>query len=507
MVKQTGKAFTYQGLVGLVLMGSAAWAPPPDLQEPSIPLDRWLVSEPFAAGVDGAAEALETHHLEAESERALFPDRDVEVAGTYWHLVRDDSSSVLDLDARFPNRPSPAVTYAHAYIRSPSERTMRLRWGVPSCAAARLRLNSVPLVPGQTPAAPGSAVEGAEGGREREERAMAVRLAAGWNTLLAAVAASDCPYRVEVRLEPVATPSDEGDEEPSGLEGLQVQASRPPGVRRTFPRAFVTAADATVAPALSWATGDADLRASLWLALTPWGAPESVVAAHARAQEEEEAAAEREPGGRRPRDVRGREPPGGEATEDPEPERLAALRERLLPSPPPPQPAPQRVELELEVGGRDVERVTELDGPGRARTLSVPVSLDEMERAVRSGSIEARLRWRVDGDDRRVEGRLPLASAPDLDPRGTPITLTGWTEDEGGARRGEWRVPGSLSGRSLELLTPSAPGRYAIDGRPVQANADGRILLCEACEAGRRIRLTVAPDGPWSEAPTVRVVP
>lgn len=492
MVKRTGKVATWPAICALgVLLAPIPWTTLPERSDP-IALDRWLVSEPFAAETEGAPKALEGEYLEALASPGLLPDRDVELGGAYWHLVRDDSSAALDLDARFPERPPVAVAYAHAYIRSPEDRTVRLRWRAPECGAARLRLNAEPLVP-----AGGDEMEPQP--RADGERAMAIRLGAGWNTLLAEVAAGDCPFRLEARLERAAALSVETAETTPGLVGVRVQASRPPAMHRTFPRAFVTAADPAVATPFTWEAGREELGASLRLELAAWGAPAPVVA-RARAERAAEEGEERPR--RRPPVAPPGGPAGGEAAPDSEPERLAALRRRLLPAPPPPEPAPERAELELEAGGRDVDRVVELEGPGRARLVTVSLSLEEVADAARSGRIEGRLRWRVEGDDRRVEGRLPLTLGLDPDQLEGPIVLTGWAEEEG-ARAGEWRVPGRLAGRSLRLVARDLPGRYTVDGRSVEPDADGLITLCEGCERGRRIRLAVVPAGEWTGNPAV----
>lgn len=474
-------------------------------QQETLPVDRWLVSEPLEAETPTPEAALGAGPLGPEPGLALFPDRDLEIGGVYWHLVRHDGSPLLDLDARFPDRPAPALAYAHAYLRSPAERTVRLRWRGPDCGPVRLRLNAVPLIPLDrdetergSAASRGSPVSSGGPGDRAPTRSMTVRLAAGWNTLLAEVAAASCPYRLEVWLEPALALDDGEDGGNGGLRGLRVQASRPPGVRRTFPPPFVSAADPVLAPPLRWPAGGAGLVGELRLEVAAWGA----------------SAARAEPGPAVPRGTEERPRPGGDFPTEPAPpggppeaerRRLAELRDRLLPAPPPPLPAPAAAEIRVVAGGARAERSLEFEAPGRARAAAALLPLDRLERAARSGQIELRASWRAGGDDRRLRGGLPFRPGAVEEALARPIELTGWGETAEGRLEGEWRVPDALAGRQLELLTDGSPGHWRLDGRAVESKPGESITLCAPCAAGSRLRLAVEPGEGWS-APRVRAV-
>lgn len=530
MVKRIRKVMVPSGLLALSVAGPAAWAPPaaspaaapsvaPDIasavaesgasgvapgapgggapvevqtpeapQGRSLPVDRWLVSDPFPVEeAETGPEAPAAEPLDLEAGPDPFPDRDVELAGAYWHLVRRDSVATLDLDSLFPERPPRAVAYAHTYLRSPGERTLRLRWRAPDCGAAGLRLNGEPLVPAVPPSGPEGAAEDGDAGR-----AMLVRLAAGWNTLLARVAAGDCPYRLEVRFEEADALDAGGDGAragPGALEGVRVQASRPPGVRRTYPAAFVTAGEAAVGEPLRWPAEAEALTGDLLLELAAWGAPPAAVAGR-RGEE---------------RPDRERGPPAlpGEAR-DPERERLARLRERLLPSPPPPEPAPGLLEVRVKAGGAEIRRTVELDGTGRARKPAFPFSFQRLDRAARSREVEVELRWRTEGDDRRLRGRLPLPPDAPLRRLRGPVELVGWDAAGEAARRGEWRVPPALADLTLEVSTEAAPGRWTVNGE--EAPPGRPVRLCGPCREGTRLRLEVTPSAEWASPPRVRAV-
>lgn len=490
--------------LGLAVAGVAAGArtpPGPDAggpQEPSLPIDRWLVTEPVRA--DSAAGAPETEPPVAGPVLGLFPDRDLEVEESYWHLVRRDGSALLDLDARFPDRPDPARARAHAYLRSYEDRTVGLRWRGPECGSVRLWLNGIPLVSpeGGAPTAgagsPDTLFAPTRAGRA-EARSVAVRLAAGWNTLLAEVVAAACPYRLEAWLEPAPGADGTGEGE-RALERLRVQASRPPGVRRTFPRPFVTAADPALAPPLRWPAGGDGLVVEARLEVAGWGAPDP---------ESDPAAGEERGRGEvwpRPRPDLG--PPAGPDEE--ERRRLAELRDRLLPPPPPALPAPHRAELRVRAAGLRVERTVDLEAPGRARTVPLLVPLDRWRRAARSGGIQVRLDWSAAGERGRNERTLHPRSIELKEALARPIELTGWTRAEEGRLEGEWRVPTALAGRRLELLVGFGPGRWTVGGRETEAGPEGSILLCGPCEAGSRLRLAGEPAEEGA-APRVRARP
>ena len=84
----------------------------------SAPIDRWLVGE-----------------------EGVLPDRGRELAGASWMLVRRDGRDSLRLDSLWADRESPAVVYAHSYVRLPADRTMILTWGGLGGAQAGVWIN------------------------------------------------------------------------------------------------------------------------------------------------------------------------------------------------------------------------------------------------------------------------------------------------------------------------------------------------------------------------------
>jgi hypothetical protein len=69
---------------------------------------------------------------------------------------------------------------------------------------------------------------------------------------------------------------------------------------------------------------------------------------------------------------------------------------------------------------------------------------------------------------------------------------------------GEWKVPGWLSGFTLELLAEEAPGNYTLDGQPLELE-EGRAVLCSDCPKNARLRREAAATDDWSSLPKVRI--
>lgn len=494
-----------------------ARGPAQGLFQGTIAVDRWLVSDPGDTEGEVSAVAREAEPTGAVVPD-LFPDRDLEVGGTYWHLVRRDSALAIDLDGVFPDRPAAARVHAHAYVRAPEDRTLTLAWHGPSCGDARAWLNGIPLAPPADPrvpaAAPGGAPPGGQGaggpgtGRQGAEvREMTVRLAGGWNTLLLEIAVGECPARFGAWLSaPEGADAAARDGLPGDrLEGIRVQASRPPGVRRTYPAAWVTLSPGVPSLELTWQSGAEGLMGHLRLRLAGWGAPSGEM--ERRADERRREAEARRPRGDFP---------------DPERTRQERLRQQLLPPPPPPEPAPRLVGLDVRAGSRTRETLR-LPPSGRTAPASLPFAFGDLRRAaLSSGAAELELRWRRDGDERSRRAELPLSPDALLRALHAAISLAGWEARTAGAedpadpagaatdrapaiRGGEWRVPSALSGFGLELSIEGAPGRYRLDGRPLVREGD-RLLLCRPCREGARLALEAEPEGEWTATPRVRIV-
>ena len=183
----------------------------------SAPIDRWLVSSPFPAGDD-----TDESNLAGPGEEGVLPDRGRELAGASWTLVRRDGRDSLRLDSLWADRESPAVVYAHSYVRLPADRTMILTWGGLGGAQAAVWINGRRLQQA-----------GGEPLEARDERSVPIRLGGGWNTLLFRITEADAvgtPFGLTARLS-------------TGQGGttLRMQASRPPGEIRTGPEPWILA--------------------------------------------------------------------------------------------------------------------------------------------------------------------------------------------------------------------------------------------------------------------------
>lgn len=203
------------------------------------PVDRWLVAIPEVADTLAPEARLSTDLLTAPGEPGVLPDRGSEVAGVTWRLVRRDGASAVRLDSVLPGSNAGTVVYAHAYLRFPADRTLRLEWGGADCTLARAWLN----------------------GRAISTGAVDARFGEGWNTLLIKLVAGDCPFGFHAAL------VSRGDEP---TDDVRVQASRPFGDVRTGPADWIVAADtARIAADRRWR--DDRLFAGLAIGLTAWG--------------------------------------------------------------------------------------------------------------------------------------------------------------------------------------------------------------------------------------------
>lgn len=245
----------------------------------------------------------------------------------------------------------------------------------------------------------------------------------------------------------------EGDSEPYGfavvvspgpggesVDKLRIQASRPPGVQPIRPQASIDVMAIRV-PGLEW-RGD-DLSAEVVVDFRLWG---------------------------------GSPPPDAEA--------------------------------KLEIGGEKAEYRFGQTPTGKESVESVfeLVPLEKLRAVALGEGVSVRLEWK----DHDEEMARRLAADRVLRVFHEPIQLRGWTgaggnlPRAGAALTGEWKVPGWLSGFTLELLADDSPGDYTLDGRSLELE-NGRAVLCSGCPKKARLRLQAAATDDWSSLPKVRI--
>ncbi len=208
----------------------------------SVPIDRWLISSPFPVGA--AAGELP---LTGPGEEGVLPDRGREQAGAAWTLVRRDGRPDVPIDSVHPQRESPAIVYAHAYVRLPADRTLRLDWSGLGDTRVGAWVNGRRVRD--------EAGEPVEAG---PDVSIPVRFGAGWNTLLFRATEATGMFGLAARL------SDE-----ARGDSIRIQASRPPGEVRTGPSPWVIASsDIGATGSLAWV--EEDLYAELGMRATAW---------------------------------------------------------------------------------------------------------------------------------------------------------------------------------------------------------------------------------------------
>ena len=184
-------------------------------------------------------------------DSVLFPERGRRVGATVWTLVRQDNNPTFDLDT-LVGRSGATATFAHAYIRPQSDRTVTLRFTGLGCTVLSARLNEQPvsLIPAGAP----------EGCADTTTSTAVVRLARGWNALLVKAEGSEAPYGFAVSI----APGPDGE----SLDEIRIQASRPPGIQPILPEASIEVAGVRV-PAIDWR--DDDLTAEVVVEFRLWG--------------------------------------------------------------------------------------------------------------------------------------------------------------------------------------------------------------------------------------------
>lgn len=429
-----------------ILLLAIAWPDPAGAQESGSPsriaVDRWLVSSPLT--VPGDEDPLTTDLLSAPGEIAVLPDRGRTLAGADWTLVRRDSAFAIELEG---GGSEGVVVYAHAYLRSDRDRSVRLEWGGIDCTEVNAWLNGRSL---------------AELGRAdaTDEDSVGpfhalVRIGYGYNTLLLKAVSGDCTFGVTASIQP-ATPS-------GSLQGLRVQASRPYGDTRTGPAPWVLAEpDAGPEPILGWKEDELFGAAGVRLAAF---AVTAVEGAKLKAKIDGEGVERR---------VEWLTPAEPETILMPFP--FKTLREALVRG--------VGMEIELDWDEDESRSILGLDPEALLEALHSPIRLlgwtgpaTEIPNDPEAG---ADLRD-ADGEPHPLAHLIPLP--------GAGVTLVG-----------EWKVPGWLSGFDLELDVSGAPGEYRLDSRPIEGD---RIPLCQDCRKNSLVQLVVQTTGEWQRFPAV----
>ena len=417
----------------------------------AVSVDRWLVSNPFPAGVE--ADALDTDYLGAPGEVAVLPDRGRTVGGADWILVRRDSSVFLDLEGHRGDVDGPVVVYAHAYLKSIEDRTIMLTWGGLECTAVEAWLNGRSL---KALGRPGPDSGDAAATAARQAR---VRIGHGYNTLLLKAVSGDCPMGVTASIGPSSTES---------LDGLRVQASRPYGNMRTGPAPWLIA-DPEAGPetVLGWKDGKlfgvAGVRVTAF-AVTPLeGTKFKAKTGGEEVKREIEWLTPAEP-----KTVL-------------MPLSFKSLRRALDRS--------EGLNVELDWRNGEWKGSLRLDPKALLQAFHSPIQL--LGWTVTAGQVE-----QADSPDRAAvydseDEPHPLANLIRL-PNAAGTTLIG-----------EWVVPGWLSGFTLGLGVDGAPGKYRLDSVPVEGD---EIVLCTGCRKGEGVQIVVVTTDGWENFPAVSVL-
>ncbi len=424
---------------------------------PELRIDRWLVSDPIA--LDSIDDSGEAKLLSGSGEFGVLPRRGEDLAGVRWTLLRTDSPQPLRLDsldeyiveptageafatARDSIRP-PYATFAHAYVRAPEDRNVVLQWQTESCSLMDLRLN-------------GSRVYGTVGvsghgpGGWAQSLSAEIRLAAGWNTLLARVqvpepgdnAPADCGS-IDVRI---------GAASEGTLEGIRVQGSRPPGQVRTGPEPWVVMSRYSF-PIPTWQSNRVTMNVPV--VLTAYGRS---VLDSVRVR------------------IRG-----------PDTDLRTTLRDLHVGQ-------PDTLKLRFPF-----DQLAALAKPGSIRVETRWKDQKIEERlTVPSAKLEDPLTHFL-----KLEGWVP--GGPDALVDGTAELMRKVPNESGMSVRGEWTVPSELSGRSLMLQTVMAPADYRINGEAAPDGAAPSIILCENCTAGSSIEIAAVSTAAWTDFPLVSV--
>ena len=440
------------------LAPGTAWA-----QE--VPLDRWLVTSAEHAAGEPPPPPAGAGPISGR-QRGTTPGRGA--------LFRRDGQAALDF-SEFSE--AGQATLAHVYLKSAADASVRLELGAEPCTRLEAWVNAQHI---------------ADAGSARD-----VRLAAGWNTLLVVLDGEPgCERSLSARLSPDTGPNVRTEREDRPGDRLTVQASRPPGVRPTWPDGVVTVSVPRIT-GLAWHPDADDLQAAISYDLASWGREFGAGTAGGDA-----------PGIQRP-EGRFRNPldlprrsggaPRDAGADDDEtgptdPEGLRArMVAQLLGRPEARVPAPSAGSAELRLAGESFVAASNELQPG------VPVSFEGVlpfrelrEAALRNDGMKGEFSW--DGGDGEGEGRMP--AAPVLRALHGPLDLA-LTVGADGVWRGRLRVPDALAGFTLR----GTDGSWTVDG---SAAEDG--LLCSPCERGRWLEIEFGgAEAADAEGPRARI--
>jgi alpha-mannosidase len=206
----------------------------------------WLVRGPIR--VEAGPDRVTRDYLGGET--AALPDSGDVLAGGPFLPVVADSLGGIDLNRVFSSSTDAAVAYANAYLYCPDDRTVLLVMDSDDDLVAWLNGQRVWL-------------HVVARGLRRGSDTVAVRLAAGWNSLLLKAVNRTGGFGVLGRL--ARAPG-----EPS-LEGIRSQARRPAGVAgaHNYPAPTITAATLRLAGSVTWSRDRLEVPAQVDIAA--WG--------------------------------------------------------------------------------------------------------------------------------------------------------------------------------------------------------------------------------------------
>ena len=212
------------------------------LQAQDIPIRRWLVRGPIPAA-EGPL------HDYLGGTAAVLPDSGDSVAGGTFVVAEADSLGGIDLNRLFAGSTDRSAAYAHAYVYSPDERTVLLVMDSDDDLVAWLNGQRV-------------WVHVVARGMQSGSDTAAIRLAAGWNTVLLEAVNRSGGFGVLGRL--ARAPGE------AGLDGIRWQYRRPADVRtHSFPASALTASTLRSDEPPLWTRDRLEVRATF--ALTVWG--------------------------------------------------------------------------------------------------------------------------------------------------------------------------------------------------------------------------------------------
>ncbi len=228
------KHTAYAVVAGLLVSAS--------LRAQDLPIRRWLVRGPVKATAGPLQDYL-------GGEAAVLPDSSDVIAGGPFLPADADSLGGIDLNRLFTGSTDGTAAYAHAYVFSPEDRTVLLVMASDDDLAAWLNGQRVwehVIARGMT--------SGSD--------TVAVRLAAGWNSLLLKAVNRSGGFGVLGRL--ARAPG-----EPA-LDGIRYQCRRPAEVRsHNYPAQTITASTLRVNGLLEW--NRSRLEVPTTFAITIWG--------------------------------------------------------------------------------------------------------------------------------------------------------------------------------------------------------------------------------------------